>query len=313
MKKKIYFFSGTLVVLALIGVGIAGNYFYGESVKRGKSVDLYSGASPANTIETNAVIEEANRWYNEQTIQTFELTTFDGLVLKANYLSHHKSTGKVVILAHGYRGNKEDMSEYVKLYYDLGYDVLIPDARGHGESEGDYIGYGWHDRKDYQEWIQRLIDEEGKDTILLHGNSMGAALVLMASGEKLPQEVKGIIADSGYTSVQDELTYQLKHLYNLPAFPLMGITSVITNIRTGYTFEEASAIEQVKKNSRPLLIIHGAADQLVPTEMADELYEAATGNKELWIVPDAGHTEAFTVAPVEFQKRVNEFVQKVTD
>lgn len=312
MKKKLIIISSSIIVLLFVALIFAGNYFYGESVKRGVEVELYKGEEDANdeAEKTNPIIQEAEDWFNKQRFEPVEQTAYDGLNLKAILLQNEADTGKAVILAHGYRGHKEQMSKYVKFYYDLGFDVMLPDARGHGESEGDYIGYGWHDRKDYQKWIHILIEDYGAKEIFLHGNSMGAALVLMTSGEDLPKEVKGIIADSGYTSVLDELKYQLKHLYGLPSFPLMNVTSVITDIRAGYTFKEASSVDQVKKNTRPLLIIHGDKDELVPTEMAYEIYEAAGGDKELWIVSDAGHTKAYDLVTEEFQSRVEDFIDK---
>src|SRR5699024_12527750 len=100
----------------------------------------------------------------------------------------------------------------------------------------------------------------------LHGNSMGAATVLMTSGEDLPEEVKGIIADSGYSTVKDELAHQLKHLYGLPAFPLLDVTSVISNISAGYMLGEAASIDQVEDNTLPFFIIHAEDDHPVPTE-----------------------------------------------
>jgi len=230
--------------------------------------------------------------------------------LKAKFLPNGTQTNKAVILAHGYRKESGDMGDLVKFYYDHGFDILMPDARGHGESEGDYIGYGWHDRFDYQGWIEILVEDFGEKSIILHGNSMGATLVLMASGEELPKEVKGVIADSGYTTVKEELTYHLKHLYHLPAFPILNITSGITKIRAGYTFGEASAIDQVKNNTRPLMIIHGEADELVPTKMAHDIYEAANGDLRLWLVPEAGHIEAYNIATKEFEERVSEFIRE---
>lgn len=130
----------------------------------------------------------------------------------------------------------------------------------------------------------------------------------MTSGEKLPKEVKGIIADSGYTTVKGELSHQLKYLYKLPPFPLMEVTSVVTKIRAGYSFEEASALEGVKKNKLPLFIIHGDQDELVPTKMATEIYDAASSKKDLWIVKGAGHTEAYTVAEVEYKSKLQNFL-----
>ncbi|MBP1970113.1 fermentation-respiration switch protein FrsA (DUF1100 family) [Virgibacillus natechei] len=312
MKKKLLIISGVIVSLLVVGVFLATNYFYGESVKRGSEVELHSEeVETVASQQDESIVEEAKQWFDEQDTEVLEQISYDDLSLKAIYIENEVSTGKTVVLAHGYRGMKEDMNELVKFYYDQGFDILMPDARGHGESEGDYVGYGWHDRLDYVQWIEMLVDSYEAEDIFLHGNSMGASLVLMTSGEDLPEEVKGIVADSGYTTVKEELTHQLNHLYNLPAFPLLDITSVMTNIRAGYTFEEASAIDQVKNTTLPVYIIHGEEDDLVPTEMAYELYDAAGGEKELWIVPDAGHTDAHTVTTAEFQERLQRFIDGV--
>ncbi|RDW18119.1 alpha/beta hydrolase [Oceanobacillus arenosus] len=310
MRGKIIIVASALVILLLAALFLAVNYFYGESVKRGVEVELYGGDEITQdvSIEDQVILEEAKQWFNNQDLQIIELTSNDHLTLQANFIENDSPTGKAVILAHGYREQSENMGDYAKFYYDQGFDILLPDARGHGESKGEYIGYGWHDRLDYLKWIELLIKEYEAEQIILHGKSMGASLVLMASGEKLPAEVKGIVADSGYTSVKEELSYQLKHLYNLPSFPLLDFTSLMTKIRAGYTFEEASAIEQVKHNKRPLLIIHGEDDELVPTEMAQQLFAEAGGNKELWIVPNAAHTKGYTLATSEYQERLTKFL-----
>lgn len=316
MKKRISIILGSLIGLLLIGFIFAGNYFYGEGVKRGTEVELHREAATVNvdaSVNDQEIFEESQKWFNQQDPHVIEIISYDDLTLKAQYIANDLQNDKTVILAHGFRNTGEDMGKLAKLYYDQGFNILIPDARGHGESEGDYVGYGWHDRLDYLDWIDLLINEHATDEIILHGNSMGAALVLMASGEDLPVEVKGIIADSGYSSVKAELTHQLKHIYNLPSFPLLNVTSMITKFRAGYTFEEASSVKQVKKNTRPLLIIHGEADDLVPTDMAYEIYEAAGGEKELWIVPSVGHTKAFDIVTEEYQHRVRDFLDRALE
>ncbi len=157
--------------------------------------------------------------------------------MSAIYLPAEKKSDKTVIVAHGYMGNAETMANYAKMFHDLGYNVLVPDARGHGRSEGDYIGFGWPERKDYVQWIDKIIAETGQSQqIVLYGVSMGAATVMMTSGEKLPNNVKAIIEDCGYSSVDEELAYQLKDMFNLPSFPLIQVTSLITKIRAGYFF-----------------------------------------------------------------------------
>ncbi|WP_096273605.1 alpha/beta hydrolase [Paucisalibacillus globulus] len=316
MKKKIGIIGGSIFTILVVVLLIGGNYFYSEGIKRGTEVELHTELESVNREATQtalSIIEEAEEWYSIQNPVELEIVSYDDLRLKAGFFDNEAETGKVVILAHGYRGTRDHMDDLVKFYYDQGFDVLMPDSRGHGKSEGDYIGYGWHDRLDYLTWIDLLIEEHDAEQILLHGNSMGASLVLMTSGEELPDEVKGIIADSGYTSVKEELKHQLKHLYHLPSFPILDVTSMITKVRAGYFFGEASAVEQVKKNTKPLFIIHGDADELVPTEMAYELYEAAGGEKELWIVPNAGHTKAYSIATEEFQSRLQLFIDKTID
>ena len=307
------FFIGAISLLAVIIIvfAFAGDYFYGEAVQRGTEVELHmeEEVAVAITSDDEQIIEEAAAWYEEQEFETVSILSYDDLALEGDFLENEDSDGNAVILAHGFRGNKGDMSNFVRFYYDQGFDVLIPDARGHGESEGDYIGFGWHDRLDLKQWTQLLIEEENSSDIFLHGTSMGAAAVLMTSGEELPPAVKGIIADSAYTSGADILSYQLESIYNLPALPLIPITSLITELRADYTFYEASALEQAAKNTRPLFIIHGEADELVPTSMAEELYEAAGGDKMFWTVPDAGHVKAYTIATQEYQEQLKEFIE----
>ncbi|EDL62838.1 alpha/beta hydrolase [Bacillus sp. SG-1] len=312
MKKVIKWGGIVIALLAVVFIG-AGNYFYNVAVNRSDDpVELYGGSQSAFSMvdeeEQQRKLEEVLEWTEQQSFHQVEVESHDGLTLSAVLLKSGNPNGKAVILAHGYKGSNEQMPGVTQFYHEQGFDVLKPDARGHGKSEGSYIGYGWDDRKDYKRWINLLINEYDAQEIYLHGFSMGAATVLMTSGEELPSEVKGIIADSGYTTVEEELAHQLKYLYNLPAFPLMEITSAVTKLRAGYTFTEASAVDQVEKNKLPLFIIHGDQDKLVPTEMAEVLYEAASSEKEIWIVPGAGHTEAYTVAEEEYQKRLKTFI-----
>lgn len=295
----------------------AGNYFYNVAINRShESVNLHGGGESVTAAgllseeEEQKKLEEITAWTEKQNFDIVEIESEDGLKLKARLLRNAKPAGKAVILAHGYKGSSVQMPGITKFYYEQGYDILKPDARGHGLSEGNYIGYGWHDRKDYVQWSKFLVEEAGADDIFLHGFSMGAATVLMASGEELPEQVRGIIADSGYTTVLEELSHQLKYMYHLPAFPVIQVTSMITKIRAGYTFDEASAIESVAKNKLPLLIIHGDKDALVPTEMGKRIFEKANSDKELWIVPGAGHTEAYTIAEQEYQEKLKAFWTK---
>lgn len=315
MKK---FLIWTVSIFAFLGVLLigAGFYFYDVAIDRSdEPLELHGGKDESIEVfmsEEQMIAEEVIMLWDEANPgEVVEMTSDDDLLLKADLVPQPMDSKKAVVIVHGYKGNRTQMPGISKYYHDRGYNVLRPDLRGHGESEGEYIGYGWHERLDLVQWIDYLKEETGAEEIILHGFSMGAATVLMTSGEELPQEVKAVVADSGYTNVMDELSHQLKYLYNLPSFPIMQVTSLITDARVGYNFTEASALEQVKKNKVPLFIIHGADDELVPTHMAEALYEAADVEKEIWIPEGVQHTEAFTLKQVEYEQRLTDFLDEI--
>lgn len=294
-----------LIVVILIGAGM---YFYNYAVVPSEK-DFLAGDTPGTDVESKKPEE---KWFKDESNREYwDLTSEDGLKLKAIYLPAEEKTDKNVIMAHGYMGTAETMASFAKMYHDWGYNVLVPDARGHGESEGDYIGFGWPERKDYVKWIDKLINENGKNAqITLYGISMGGATVMMTSGEQLPENVKAIVEDCGYSTVNGELSYQLKDMFNLPSFPLIPVTSVITKIRAGYFFGEASSVAQLKKNKTPILFIHGDADKFVPFEMLAEVYDATDAPKEKFVVKGAEHAQAYNVDPEAYKDKVNSFLTK---
>lgn len=307
-KAKIISGLAILIVLVLI---VASFYFYNVAVQR--STKDFMDDNPDLAVTTDTTLsDEGKAWMNNISFEEIELTSNDGLNLVGYYLPADEESDKTVIIAHGYSSNAKQMYSYAKYYHEeLGYNILMPDARGHGQSEGDYIGFGWPERKDYVQWIDYLIDRNGSNSqIVLHGISMGSATVMMTSGEDLPEQVKAVVADCGYTSAKDVLTYQLKRMYNLPSFPIIQSTSLLTKIRAGYSFEEASALEQVKKTDLPILFIHGENDTFVPVEMVYELYEAANGEKELYLVPNAEHGNAYDANPTLYEEKVSDFLTK---
>jgi hypothetical protein len=232
------------------------------------------------------------------------------LKLIGYYIPAKEETTKTVIIAHGYLSDGKEMNDYARLYAEkLGYNVLLPDARGHGASEGDYIGFGWHERNDYLLWILKVLDRVGdKAQIALHGLSMGGATVMMVSGESLPPQVKVIVEDSGYTSVYDELSYQMNRVLKLPSYPFIWTTSLLTQIKAGYNFFEASALKQLENNITPMLFIHGTSDTIVPAEMAMELYHTCQAQKDILLVEGAGHTKAYSSNKTAYETKLAEFV-----
>ena len=146
--------------------------------------------------------------------------------------------------------------------------------------------------------------------MVVHGISMGAATTMCVAGEPTPDYVRCFVEDCGYTSAWDEFKHELKKRFHLPAFPLMHTTSALCRYTYGWTFKEASPLNQVAKCTKPMLFIHGDADTFVPTWMVYPLYEAKPEPKELWIVPGATHAMSYKDYPQEYTEHVKKFVGK---
>ncbi|MDR2185332.1 MAG: alpha/beta hydrolase [Treponema sp.] len=252
-------------------------------------------------------------WLTAQEPETVSLRSRDGLVLRGFYVSVPGSRF-TAILAHGYRGKHQELDDYARFFHDtLGYNVLLPDARGHGESEGKYIGFGWLERLDYLDWIGWVRERCGGGCIVLFGVSMGAATVMMAAGEEnLPQEVKAVVADCGYTSAAEEILYLLTRRRRPLARKLAALFSGMAKRRAGYSFEEASSFNQVRKARVPIFFIHGAEDTFVPTRMVYSLYETCPAEKDILVVKRAGHAQSHSTDPETYERRVAEFLEKHT-
>lgn len=315
MKKKRWMkiVIGTLGVLLIIDVA-ASFYFYHLAIARNVKEFLQGNNDLEVSAEAMNVFLEGDwrSWVREQSFEQWEMISNDGLALKGYFLEAKEPTNKTVVFAHGYLGRGNDMGLYGQYYYeDLGYNVFFFDMRGHGKSEGAYIGFGWHDRLDIINWLDVIKDKKGSELeFVLHGLSMGAATVLMASGEKLPENVKAIIADSPYTSVYDLFEYQMQRMYHLPAIPILPSTSVVTQMKAGYSLSKASALDQVKNAEVPILFIHGNADTFVPTDMTLTLYENTKSEKEILLIDGASHGEGFVLEKSNYTATVNKFLQK---
>ncbi len=257
-------------------------------------------------------IHEGEAFLDALPSEQVQIFAQDGTPLHAVfYPSQRPEQGKVVLAIHGHKTDgKTNFSVFAKFFYQMGYALLIPDNRAHGNSGGKVIGFGWLDHKDCLLWMQYLRQRMGEPCkILLHGVSMGAATVLMAAGER-PEKLQGVIADCGFTSALEEFRHVLHEYYHLPAIPFLPIASAICKLRAGYTFAQCSAREQLKKARVPILFIHGQRDRFVPTWMSEEMYRGYAGPKQLFLAPTADHATAYFLHQQEYEAAVRSFLAR---
>ena len=305
--KKVVVWSVVIVLMLL--VAIVGGGFY--------MLD-YSLAPDENRKDTAFCYSQLFSTYPEMRPWVDSLRSIGALrdtfvVMPTNGERHHAlyvSTGsqKTALVVHGWRDCSIDFLYLARIYErELGYNVVVPDLHAHGLSEGDMIRMGWLDRKDVLHWLSIFQT----DTMVVHGVSMGGATTMMLSAEEMPDGVKDIrfVDDCGYTSVWDEFAGELQNQFGLPTFPLLYTTNLLCKLRYGWSFGEASALEQVSKCNRPMLFIHGSKDTFVPTKMVYPLFEAKQDKKSLWIADGAEHAESYLNHKDEYVRRVRDFLK----
>ena len=310
-------------ILAAAGVGET-VYFYNRTMKRGNAkTERTTKMSGTDWEKYFPLMEERKGFVLGQPHEDVYITSFDGLKLHATYFPGMEDEAgrpadvsgvkKAVICFHGYTG--EGLSNHIAIadyFLKKGYAMLMPDARAHGESEGEYIGFGCLDRKDALSWVNWLIGKCGNDVaIMLHGTSMGGATVLMASGLDLPCQVKGIVSDCGFTSPKEVFTHVLNHMYHLPAFPAIQGADLINKRLAGYGMDECNAKYEVQKAKVPILFIHGSSDTFVPVSMCHEIYENCASPKRKLIVEGAAHAESYYKDRADYEKVLTEFAGEI--
>lgn len=311
MKKKT---KVGLLGLAAAGAGAAGgwaalgNYLYNQM--------MLPQVRDPEQLEDSPVASEGRLWararegFREATIQAL-----DGLILWAAVVPGRPDCHRWAVCVHGYHDSYESMGAIGKHYNDLGWHVLLPDQRGHGRSEGDYVGWGYDERLDIVGWCNYIVRKDPKAEIVLHGVSMGAASVLMATGGALPRQVKAAVSDCAYTSIEAQARHVLSRFQEtlsmqipLPAGLLFSALRKTALRRACFDLRDAAPIRAVAHSKTPTLFIHGVEDDFVPAAMMGKLYQAAKCPKSFLWMPKAGHAESVGTDPRLYWTAVSTFL-----
>ena len=242
---------------------------------------------------------EAGRWF-EEAKQSVTLRSHDEWKLHGWLLDPDCSDPQphlYAICCHGYTGEPAEMAKWAHRYAQLGFTVLLPAQRAHELSEGRYVGMGLLESDDLLGWVSLITAADPDARILLHGNSMGAATVMMAAGDaRLPRNVVAAI-------------FRLPHSL---AVLLVKVASHVSERKAGYRFEDASCVKALRHATIPMMFIHGGADTFVNPKYLDINYNAcASIDREKLLIPGADHTMSASTDPDRYWRRVNSFVKRV--
>jgi len=218
---------------------------------------------------------------------------------------------KIAVLCHGLGCARCVSYKYAEIFLRLGFTVIAYDHRNHGQSGRANTSMGYYERLDLKKVIDWCYEYFGEDIrIVTHGESMGAATVLMHLG--IDNRVTCAIADCAYSDLNLLLQHQVKVYYHLPCF-LIPVVSFITYLRAGFWYRDVSPMEVIRNTDVPVLFIHGKIDNFVPTYMSKQMYRCKKKNKAIYLVARARHAESVTVNREGYEKVVRKFVGRYID
>ncbi len=295
--------AATLLILALIAL-----YFFRLAAVRTRK------ASFPNLMPDNEAFREHMKnmaldreWLLGQPLERVSIESFDGLTLRAKLLAE-PDDARILLLAHGYRSAALwDFPSVVRFYRGMGCGVLLIDQRASGESEGRYIGFGALERYDLQRWAQYLAERFPKATIYMDGVSMGATTVLLSLGLDLPENVRGAIADCGFTSPIEIMRHVQRTTFPHSGGWVVGGVRLLLKLFAKYDPADCSTLEALEAAKVPVLFFHGDADKFVPVAMTRANYEACASEKRMFIVPGAGHGESYVLDRALCERAICDF------
>ena len=292
-KKKKHSLLKTAAVTAAAGGAAYGGFSY--YVFR-NAFDTEKSSFYEKIPWTRSAFQTRNdEWFASSVRDDDYIDSYDGLKLHAIRITNHPEHHKYVLVVHGYHSSASYMMDDLYRFDQMGYNLFAPDMRACGLSEGRYTGFGWPEHYDLISWINHLLKVDPEAQIALFGVSQGAAAIMYAVGEYLPPNVKCAIEDCGFSDIKEVLAKKVSDTASgLPGTPFMRGVDFYVSHFLHYSMYDVSVIRQLAKSSTPMLFIHGEADRLVPSSMVYECYYACESEKELLVVPEAGHCAACT-------------------
>lgn len=286
-------------------------YFFCMAFLKLDTGNLDDMNNPANKplSEHHEVIAKGIEYINSIEFEWVETVSFDGLKLMARYFNNNSD--KTIFLFHGYRSSaSRDFSCAVNMYLDFGFNILLIDQRSHGKSEGKLITFGVKESRDVVSWLEFVNKSFNPKKIIISGMSMGATTVLLSLNYKLPNNVVGVIADSGFTSPVDIIKLVAKKSMKINAGFFIPILNACCLLLGGFSLYKSNTIKSAKKSDLPILLIHGKADNFVPPEMSQSVFDERKENTEIFLVENAGHGLGFLVDTKGAMEKLEAFIKK---
>ncbi|MBA2745011.1 MAG: alpha/beta fold hydrolase [Flavisolibacter sp.] len=232
-----------------------------------------------------------------------ELKTAEGIVLEGWYKGSD-SVKQCVLLFHGVTSRKDYFKHESAKFAEWGYNILLVDFRGHGNSGGNSTSYGVNETEE----VELALDwsaKRGNTKNLLYGASMGGAVVLKAASEGV--KATGVIADCSFGSLQDHFSARAGTL-GFPSQPFAFLVTMWVGVQQGYNGFNHNIAEYARSIRLPVLVQSGDRDHLVKESETQEIFKNIPDQrKRLAIYSGADHHSYLLTHAVEWEKNVRAF------
>jgi len=301
-----------LSVIVTIVVAVVGFLLSRTMMIRGRNGvrQATDSMKPSTTVLANktAENEKVAEWLKSVKREKVTLVADDDYVMVARKVVTNPDGDKWVVVLHGYNGSMEDIYDIAMHYSGQGYNILMPDLRANGESEGSFIGMGWLERMDLINWIDVILEENPSAKIAVHGVDIGGEAAIMMSGEAVKSSIKAIVAEGAYTSAEDVMKQEYTLRYPDKPVVFFYMMNPVCKVWGKYSLTEANAVEQVRKSQIPIMLIHGSDDTYATKEMTDELNGAITATHSVVEIPNGMHEYSRYVDSETYYSKSIDFV-----
>ncbi|MBR5783289.1 MAG: alpha/beta fold hydrolase [Clostridia bacterium] len=252
-------------------------------------------------------IGRGRQWFSEQEYESCQITSFDGLTLRAHYL---KGEGKTaLLLMHGYHADSlYEFAPQLQFLHEQGFDLLLPDQRAHGQSDGQYLSFGVFESRDVADWAAWLDGTHQPQNIFLGGISMGGTSVTLASLQPLPDTVRGIIADCPFGNLKNQFRHSLSRRTGVLAPLFVYLCGIWSRLLAGWHFGSFFPSD-LERATLPLLLLHGTADPTVPHTSSEDIAEYYGGKVRRELFEGCAHAYAYIKETERYQQLVLEFIE----
>jgi alpha-beta hydrolase superfamily lysophospholipase len=314
MYMPIWSIALLVIILILLAVSLyAGHLFFNIACAAQKPLAMEEhtddGTSPWKDFEQQH--KEDIDYVMSLPCEETDIQSNDGLRLHARFIPAEGKAERMILCAHGYKGTAEGDFGRAVHFFHKNCSMLLIDERCCGKSEGQYITFGAKEKEDvilWEEWLEKKNTEHLP--VYLYGISLGCATVLMCSDYHFSKDVKGIVADCGYTSMKSILGSLAWRWYHIPGWYITPFVDIWCRIKGHFAMNDADAEKALRSSNLPVIFFHGTKDDFVIPENSKNNYAACTAKKELYMIEGAIHAVALNVDPDTYTVKTEAFFKE---